>query len=336
MSKEALVIGVDGFLGGTAFDKIKNTGVEVMGTKYGPETQKEHDLGVVRLDLSNREQTVNLVCREKPKIIANFAGIAAPSVVKNNPELARQVNVEGVLNIIYGVLAARQLDNTYDPIILGAGSVEEKGNGQLDFLGRPIPITENSPDDPQNAYAAQKLEAGNTALELSRQNGIKFYWILQGNATGAPDITDKRNPIHIRHGQDAGFFVPDVAMQIAKIEKSGNQQGVLTTGHIPHERNFVYGDDAIEAYLALAKKQPTTGKYIVCANESVSLQSILDTLISFSFVKILHEIDETRGMPGQDRFYDNTKIKKNTGWTPTTTLEKALKLVLEDQRRRLS
>lgn len=335
MSEKILITGADGFLGGAMFDTAKNGGQEVIGTVL-KENELTEKLGVVRLDITNREETVKLICDKKPDIIANFAGIAAPSIVKNNPELAYSVNVKGVLNIIFGVLAARTIDNTYNPTILGAGSVEEKGNGALDSNGNPIETSEETPDAPLNLYGEQKVEAGQKALELCRLNNIRMYWILQGNATGAPDYENlKQNPIHLRHGQELGFFVPDVAKQIAEIEKRGEKQATITTGHIEHQRNFVYGEDAVKAYLDLAKEKPASGKYLVCANKSISLQEILKTLIGFSYVDILHQIDESKGGVGANRFYGNDKIKGATGWEPVTPIQKALKTVLDDQRRKL-
>lgn len=335
MSEKILITGVDGFLGGAMFDTVKNSNREVVGTVL-KETELTEKLGVVRLDITNREETVKLICDKKPEIIANFAGIAAPAVVRDNPDLAYSVNVNGVLNIIYGVLAARSIDPDYKPTILGAGSIEEYGNGLTDENGEPLEINENTSSPPINLYGEQKKEAGQKALELCQLNNIRMYWVIQGNAMGAPDYANlTENPIHLRHGQEPGFFVPDVAKQIAEIEKSGKEQAFLTTGHIEHQRNFVYGEDAVKAYLALAEEKPAPGKYIVCANKSISLQEILKTLVDFSYVDITHKIDESKGSVGKSRIYSNSNIKNATGWEPVTPIQKALKTALEDQRRRL-
>lgn len=331
MSKEILITGVDGFLGGTMYDNLKNSGESVVGSSF-KESEVLSSLGIVRLDVSDREAVFRQV-RNKPEVIANFAGIAAPSVVKESPDLAWSVNVGGMINIVEAVLAVRKIDNTYNPVILGAGSIEEFGNNPTDEQGNTILINEETTPDPLNLYAKQKKEAGDEVMKLCLANHIQFYWIHQGNAIGAPAAEDLvRSPIHLRHGQDLGFFVPDVARQIAEIEASGQANASLTTGHIEHKRNFIYGEDAIDAWISLAKKRPASGRYIVCSGDSVSLEEVLNTLLGFSLVEIIHKIEGSKGGVGKDRYYTNSKIKKATGWLPETTLRKALRTALDDQR----
>lgn len=336
MSNESLVIGVDGFLGGTFYDKLKNSGEPVIGTSLRVESKLAEDLGIIRHDLTNREETIKLICKNKPKIIADFAGIAAPSEVKKNPRLAWDLNVRGVMNVIYGVLAAREIDSNYNPVILIAGSVEEFGDGPLDSDGKPGIITEDSPYAPQNIYAEQKMSAEERAMRLCKKYNLNLYWIEQGNAIGSPDIANPENPIHLRHGQNTGFFITDVAKQIAALERSGNPQGKIVTGNTSHLRNFIPAESAAEAYLAIAKEKPTPGRYVIAGDNSISLEEIIKIFRSFSTIEIDHEIDEARGAKGKDRYISNKKLKKATGWTQTTTLEKALKLALEDQRRKVN
>lgn len=327
MNRETLVIGVDGYLGGAFFDQVKNTGENVTGTSLEVKGIAEK-LGIIRHDLTDKDGTVKLISRRKPDVIADFVGIASPAEVKNNPELAWKLNVGGVENIIRGVLATRYLDNSYDPVILVVGSVEEFGDSKTI-------VNEETPFAPKNTYGEHKVAADIMAMKLAQENDLKLYWILQGNAIGGPDRNDSENPVILRHGQSPGFFVPDVAKQIAELEKSSVRQGEIKTGYISHQRNLIHFEDAVKAYRAIAETKPAPGRYIVAADKSIALDEVLKMLISYSFIDIIHVLDESRGKPGKDRFYSNEKIKNATGWTPTTTLEKALKLALEDQRQKI-
>ncbi len=334
MAHEITITGAGGLLGGSMYEHLKKSGENVIGTTLTIESEIAQKLGFKRLDTSDLEATKKFVWDNLPNTFYHFAGIARPGLVNEKPELGEKVNIGGVLNLFEAIEEGKKKDNSYSPVIIAAGSVEEFGDAPLAKDNNPITIIESTPKNPLNIYAEQKKLAGELAFDLSRKYKTKLIWIYEGQATGVSENRDI--------SQEKGYFVPDIASQIAAFEKnvqdgkvSPVEPQILRTGVIGHKRNFIDVRDAVKAYVAIAKESNLpSDDFIVCADKSVTLKEILDILINHSVVPIIHEIDKSRGAgAGVDRYYSNQKIKSAANWKPEIPLEETLRLVLEYQRK---
>ena len=323
--KSILITGSGGFLGGTATETLRKAGENVIGTDVNVESELAQKLKLRRLDITNREETLAFIWNNLPETILHFAGISVPKEVANNEALGQKVNVESVMNLLDAVVNARKKDPSYNPVILVAGTVEQFGDSTVE--GEVL--TEESARNPINPYGRQKQLMAEKFLQRCIKEGIRGYVIIEGQTAGVSpsgEISQKK-----------GFLIPDLASQVAEIEASGRDQGIIVTGELSHQRNIIDLNDAIKAWIEVAKKTPKPGEYIVCAEKSRPLIDVLKILIeNSSVVNIVHEIDKSRGSGGTDRFYSPGKIMVATkDWRPEVELEKTIKDVLEFQRRHL-
>jgi nucleoside-diphosphate-sugar epimerase len=273
-----------------------------------------------RLDTTDKEATRETIFNLQPKNILHFAGIAMPREIAGNPDLGRQINIDSVFNLLDAVEYAKSKFSDYDPTLIVAGSVEQLGDPKYNSQV----FTERSDKNPINEYGRQKEEMSERFLRRCARKNHRGYVVIQGQATGVS--------MSGLISQDSGYFIPDIATQVAEIEASGKKQGVLVTGIVSQQRNIVDVNDAIDGYLALAQKTPEIGEYLVCANKSQPLEEVLKILIKYSSVKIIHEIDKARGNGGLDRYYSHDKISNATGWNPKKELDETIRRVLEFQR----
>lgn len=317
-----LVTGATGLLGGTMMEHLK--GDSVVGTTRNTETEIAKKLGLKQLNTENLEETLRFVYDNLPEKIFHFAGMSKPKDAKDNPEKSKIANIDSTLNLLAAIKHARTKDPTYDPIVIVVGSVEQFGDptseGQV--------FDENSQRKPVNTYGEQKEEMSKKFLELSREYDIRGYVMIQGQSTGVS--------LSGEISQSKEFLVPQIASQIATIEESGENHGTITTGDISHKRDIVDINDAIKAYIALAKEIPETGEYLVCSGSSIALTEILGFMTSASTKEVIHNIEKERGFGrATNRYYSYDKLSKATGWRPQTPVQKSVVEVLNFQRREL-
>lgn len=318
---KVLVTGAGGFIGGTAMEHLKASGHDVVGTDLNVEHEIAKKLGLRRLDITHKEETGQFISEHLPQTILHYAGIAMPKEVAQNEELGRRVNIEAVMNLLDAIVETRKNDPSYDPVIIVAGSVEQFG----DPISEGEILTEESPRNPKTPYGKQKQEMAERFLEKCLREKIKGYVVIQGQVAGVSPSGEI--------SQREGFVVADLTSRVVKNENEGKKEATIETGVLTNKRPILDVNDAINAYLELAKQTPETGEYIVCAAESRPLLDVLNTLIKNSSVELIHKINLALGAGGLDRFYSPDKIMKATGWSPKVALDTLVRRVLEYQRR---
>ncbi len=306
MEKEVLITGREGFMGQKLNLELKAHGYNTSGTSLLkiPGGEKEN---IFQCDITDPERTKKIIFDRQPSAIIHLAALVKPSDAVKNPPLAFKVNVEGTRNMFDGV---RDIPS-YHPKIIIIGSSEEFG-----VVPSGIPVTEETPLAPVNPYGESKMQAWKLAEEYIQQYDLDIVSAIPFNHTGP--------------GQDLGFIAPDVAAQIVEIER-GLKEPILVTGNISHKRNFSDVRDVARAYRLLMELGRTGERYIVCADQSIPLSYVVDTLIGQSLVKIGHRIDPNRARPADiaDISGSHAKITRETGWKPEIPIEQTLKDLLE-------
>ena len=151
--KKVFIIGASGFLGNKLYDMYKNLpNYEVVGT-YGVNTRED----LVKLDITNLEETKELIYRYGPEIVINTAAYTYPDKCEKNKELAEMINHIGTRNI---VKACKEVNARLDHISTVYVFDGKKGNYKEDDI--PCPI---------NWYGETKLRA---EYEVSN-SGLNFW-----------------------------------------------------------------------------------------------------------------------------------------------------------------
>jgi GDP-4-dehydro-6-deoxy-D-mannose reductase len=306
MNKEVFITGREGFVGTWLDRELKSHDYVTSGTSLAGIKDGEKD-NIFQCDITDAVRVRELIAKRRPSAIIHLAALVKPSDAIKNPELAFKINLDGTRNIFEAV---RAIDG-YRPRIIIIGSSEEFG-----ILPTGVFVSEETPLVPVNPYGESKKQAWILAQEYIEKHDSDIVSAIPFNHTGP--------------GQALGFLATDVAAQIVEIER-GLKDPILITGNISHKKNFSDVRDIVRAYRQILELGKTGERYLICADESISLSHIVDILISQSTTKIDHQIDPTRARPADtaDIAASHDKITMDIGWKPEIPIEETLRDLLD-------
>lgn len=223
-----------------------------------------------------------------------------------HPQRTFLVNVNGTINLYESVREVKEKNKFYDPLILQAGSSEAFGLVKRE----EIPISESQPFRPVSPYGASKAAISLISYQYFKSFDLKIIRLNLFTHTGP--------------GQRKGFFVPDMASQIAQIEKMGS--GKLTVGNLKSVRDYSDVRDIVKAYWLAALKCQPGEVYNICSGKKVLVKNILEILLSFSNKKIKMIIDPAKFRKVETPIFVGNphKFKKQTSWENKIPLRKTL------------
>ncbi len=282
----------------------------------GVSSQKRPPLEGGRLlvcDLRDADLTRRVLQRYEPDIVFHLAGQAHVPRAFADPVDTLVTNVVGQLNLFEGCRAAG-----IDPVILVVSSAEVYGAVTSDA----IPIDESQPLKPNNPYASSKAAQDLYAQQYAASHRMKVVRVRPFN--------------HVGPGQSDRFVVSSFARQIAEAEV-GKAEPVVLVGNLDSVRDFLDVRDVVRAYDLVARDEFAGDVFNVASGIGVSIQHVLDTLISLANCDIDVRVDPQRVRPTDVPEFrgDSSRLRESTGWTPAYSLHGTLRDVLDDWRARI-
>lgn len=306
---KALITGINGFVGSHLAPYLLKSGIEVHGTtKPGTETPSTENMTFHAADIMDFKRMQEIIEEISPDYVFHLAALTSPGESFKNPAETVSNNIVGQINILEAVRDAK-LAETKILVVSSAevyGKVDEKD----------LPIDEETPYNPMSPYSVSKV--AQDLLGLQYFNSYKMHTI-------------RVRPFnHIGPRQAPFFVVPAFAKQIAEIEK-GIKEPVLMVGNLEAKRDFTDVRDVVKAYLLLMDKGQYGDVYNIGSGKSHRIGDILDTLLSFSKVKITVKQDPALMRPSDvpDHVCNPSKIENLTGWKREIDLNTSLKDVLD-------
>ncbi|WP_151733824.1 GDP-mannose 4,6-dehydratase ['Paenibacillus yunnanensis' Narsing Rao et al. 2020] len=310
---KALITGATGFVGQHLASYLVDEGLQVYGTSRNNagEINNVPEMKVMFLDFNDVTAIVDLLNKVRPDFVYHLAGQSSVKDSWTDKVGTFHGNIRLTMNLMEAILQSEIRDSVR---VLTVGSSEEYGG----FDSKGVPIAEETILKPTSPYGISKA----TVSMLARH----YYSAYQIK------VTHTRPFNHIGPGQRLGFVVSDFSNQIVQIEK-GNQNGVISVGNLSAKRDFTDVRDIVRAYSLLLNQQNDLawGESInVCSGKAISIQCILDTLLSLTEASIEVVVDQNKLRPLDIPVFtgDNTKLKSLTGWTQTIKLNETLRDVL--------
>lgn len=268
---------------------------------------------VYNLNILKKEDVISLLFEVRPDYIFHLAAQSSVGIAWKNPTLTIDINIKGSVNVMDAV---REL--YYKPRILLIGSGEEYGYIQEG----EIPIGEENRLRPGNIYAATKACQNMIGSIYAQAYDMEIMMVRAFN--------------HIGPEQSPTFVVSDFCRQVAEIEK-GQREPVIYVGNLNAQRDFTDVRDVVEAYSLLAEYGLPGETYNVGRGKAVSIEEILEMVISLSDEEIKVEIDRNKLRPVDVPVIeaDISKINRLTGWKPKIPLAQTVKETLDYWRERV-
>jgi GDP-4-dehydro-6-deoxy-D-mannose reductase len=268
---------------------------------------------LVECDIKDMTSVHEVVKSFKPDRIFHLAAQSFVPASWSAPAETLSTNIIGEVNIFESVR-----DLGLNTTIQIAGSSEEYGLVKPD----EVPITEANPLRPLSPYGVSKVAQDLLGYQYFKSYGMNIVRTRAFNHTGP------------RRGEV--FVCSTFAKQIAEIEK-GKKGKILKVGNLEAQRDFTDVRDIVKAYWLAAEKCDPGEVYNICSGEPRTIQSILDTLLSFTKAKVDIKKDPSRMRPSDVPILkgDFSKFSKKTGWKPEIPFEKTLKDILNYWRERV-
>lgn len=313
-----LITGITGFAGSYLAEHLLWTKkYSVSGTYLFEEGLKNVDtiksrLNLIKVDLSNEKNVLNIVKEISPQIIFHLAALTSPADSFKNPTETLTNNISLQINLMEAV----RTNNLLNTKILIVSSGEIYGIVKKEDL----PVDEKTPLMPTNPYSVSKIAQDFLGLTYFLSYKLKIVRVRPFN--------------HIGPRQSSHFVISSFAKQIAEIEK-GKREPILRVGNLSAKRDFTNVKDVVYAYTLAIEKGKYGDVYNIGTGTSYKISDMLNKLISISFAKIKIENDETlfRPIDNPELICNANKFTKLTGWKPKIPIETSLKDTLDYWRK---
>jgi len=306
-----LITGITGFTGSHLAELLISEGFKVYGTarirsKMENIEHIKQYINLLEADLRDSLSMELAVKQANPDYIFHLAAQSYVPMSWKAPADTIETNVIGTINLFEAV---RKLDKEVK--IQFAGSSEEYG-----FVGEnEVPIVEEQPLRPLSTYGVSKVAGDRLCYQYVKSYGMKIVITRAFNHTGK------------RRGEV--FATSNFAKQIVDIENGA--EPIIKVGNLTAYRDFTDVRDMAKAYVLAIEKCQYGVPYNICSGKAISMQSLLNRLLSLSKVNIEVVEDKDRLRPSDVPILegDCTQFKNATGWERSYTLDDTLEDLLD-------
>jgi len=244
--------------------------------------------------------TMNYLVRDR-QVIFNLAGQVSHIDSIRDPHTDLEINCRSQLTILE---ACRHFNPATKVVFAGTRQVY----GKADFL----PVTEAHLVRPTDVNGINKAAGENYHLVYNNVYGVRACSLRLTNVYGPRQLVK-----HNRQGF-IGWFIR-LAVEGATIEIFGDGS---------QQRDFVYVDDAVDAFLRAGWDDRCNGDvFNVSGGEPISLRDLTALLISIAGAGRVEFVDwppEKRAIDIGSFYASATKLTATTGWKPTVSLADGL------------
>ena len=323
--KKALITGITGQDGSYLAELLLSKGYEVHGIIrrassfntgrlehiYADPHAASNQLQLHYGDLSDASALARLMAKVEPQEIYNLAAQSHVRVSFDCPEYTTDITATGTVRLLEAIR-----ETGIKPRFYQASSSEMYG------LVQEVPQSERTPFYPRSPYACAKLYAHwitvnyRESYKLHASSGILF---------------NHESP---RRGET--FVTRKITRALAQI--LCGLQDKLYLGNLDAKRDWGYAKEYVEAmWLMLQQDEPDD--YVIATGETHSVREFLE--VAFSHMGLdwrKHvEIDPRYFRPAEVELLigDYSKAKKKLGWEPKTRFGDLVKLMVDEDIRRL-
>ena len=314
-----LVTGAQGFIGSRLAERLLDSGRSVVALRrdvepvsYFRASGVEERCSVALTDLTDHDGLVRVLNEHEVGEVFHLAAQTIVGTANRSPLATWEANVRGTWCLLE---ACRTLGSVERVVVASS----DKAYGSHEEL----PYREDFPLKPVFPYDVSKAAADLIARSYAETYGMRVAVTRLANVYGPGDLNWSR-------------IVPDTSRALARGERP-----VIRSDGTP-ERDYLYVDDAVDAYLAIAaslERPELSGRaWNAGWGRPVSVLDVVRTLIGVSGVAVEPDV-RGEGVPAGEidrQYLDSTAIRAELGWEPKWELEDGLRAAWQWYERHLA
>jgi len=236
--------------------------------------------------------------------VFHLAAISEVRECQDNAKLAFDTNIGGTINILE---AARACSNINAIVVSSSYRVYGRS---------PLPYREEYPLNDKGVYEASKTCADLIARSYFYNYKLPVTITRCSNLYGPGDLNYSR-------------IIPNT-IRLALNDESP----LVHTGVEKLIREFLYIEDAVDAYLALAKNiDKTAGEaYNVGSGEKISIGELVNKILNIISSSIRIDYRESSYSEITNQYLDSSKIKNDIGWFAKVALTDGLNRTIKHHK----
>jgi CDP-glucose 4,6-dehydratase len=306
-----LVTGAEGFIGSHLTKRMLDDGARVVALRrdvpslsYFKVEGLEQRCEVVQADLNDYESLLRVINEHDVRTVFHLAAQTIVGTANRSPLSTFETNIRGTYMLLE---ACRATGTVGDPVERVVVASSDKAYGDHDEL----PYREELPLQPRYPYDVSKACTDMLARSYAVTFGMPVAVTRLANVYGGGDFNLSR-------------IVPDTIHALLRGERP-----LIRSDGTP-ERDYLYVDDAVEAYLAVAgslDREELHGRAWNAGNgQPLSVLELVKRLIAAAGRDVEPEIAGTGKPHGEiDRqWLDSAAIRSELQWAPRWELERGL------------
>ncbi|MGD9276211.1 MAG: GDP-mannose 4,6-dehydratase [Candidatus Pacearchaeota archaeon] len=300
-----LITGSDGFIGNNLVGKLKSSENTVIGFGRGTKLMKMPNQPdkFVKGSILDYNLLREVIADEQIDEIYHLAAKAIVRTCANDPYSAFNVNVMGTANLLEAV---RVSGPTVKSVTI---STSDKAFGHS-----PPPYTETTPLNPKYTYETSKACQQILAQSYFFNQNVPTKIVACSNLYGPGDPNMTR-------------IIPNTITRLAK-----GKPALLNEGVADFVREFVYVDDATDAFVTVSRKGSPGEVYCCGGTEHLKMGSLIEKICNMMGKNPKENIQIFKTPPQfkeiETQWIDSTKLR-SLGWEPKYSLDKGLAKTIE-------
>jgi CDP-glucose 4,6-dehydratase len=309
--QSVLVTGAQGFLGSWIAERLLDDGARVVTLLRDVEPESRfHTDGIgercvqVRADILDYESMVRALNEHDIQAVFHLAAQTLVGTANRSPFSTFETNIRGTYTLLEACRSVGVVGNPIDRVVVASS---DKAYGRHEQL----PYREDFPLQATYPYDVSKSATDMIARSYAVTYEMPVAVTRLANVYGGGDPNRSR-------------IVPDTCRALV-----AGEAPVIRSDGSP-ERDFLYVDDAVGAYLAIAESLDDRAMWGRAWNAGtdhpVAVRDLVAKLVAVSGKDIEPDI-QGEGIPHGEidrQFLDSTAIKTELGWQPAVTLDDGL------------
>lgn len=315
---KVLVTGAGGMVGSHLVEMLHEQGDMVIGTYYKPTTdirEIPQDIRMIECDVRYPSSVEKIIMDFMPDKIFHLAAQSYPTVSWDRPYETIDTNINGTIAVFEAVKKVRKAaDKNYNPMVVVACSSAEYGETLNKLSGDKVYVKETEPLLPLHPYGVSKVGQDLISFQYFMNDHIRCIRARIFNSTG----TRKTNDV-----------TSDFTYRAVQALKTGNYE--IRVGNLNTKRAIMDQRDLNKALMLLADKGIAGEVYNISSEHVYEMKEIFSIIEKKIGVALTPVVDQSLLRPTDEKIIvgDITKLKRDTGWKQSITIEQTITDMLE-------